>query len=74
VRRKRKDEEVVKLEKETKKLVPPRFHKWIYVFGKKASERMLMRKIQDHTIYVRKVFVPSKGKVYTLKERERKVY
>ena len=30
-------EGVAKLE-ETKWLVPERFHKWIYVFGKKASE------------------------------------
>ena len=31
-------EEVAKLE-ETKWLVPERFHKWIYVFGKKASKQ-----------------------------------
>jgi len=34
-----------------------------------------MRKIQDHTIYVRKIFVPSKGKVYILlREEKGKVY
>jgi len=32
------------------KLVPQRFHKWIYVFGKKASEKMLMKKVWDHAI------------------------
>jgi len=31
-------EEIVKLEAETKKLVPEKFHKWIKVFGKKQSE------------------------------------
>jgi len=40
-----KKNKVVKLEKEAKKLVPPKFYKWIYIFGKKASKRMLMRKI-----------------------------
>ena len=36
--------EVAKSEAETKKLVLERFHKWIYVFGKKASEQMPIRK------------------------------
>ena len=31
------DEEAVKLEKEAKKLVPAKFHKWIHVFRKKAN-------------------------------------
>ena len=31
-------EKVAKSEKEAKKLVPAKFHKWIHVFGKKASE------------------------------------
>ena len=30
---------------EAKKLVPEKFRKWIKVFGKKQSERMLMRKV-----------------------------
>jgi len=38
-------EEVAKLEKETKMLVPEEFHKWIHVFGKKQSERMLIKKM-----------------------------
>jgi len=33
-------EKIAKLEKEVKKLVLLRFHKYIYVFGKKASERI----------------------------------
>jgi len=40
-----KEEEIVKSEAEAKKLVPEKFHKWIKVFGKKQSERMLMRKV-----------------------------
>jgi len=38
------EEEAVKLEKEAKKLVPPRFYKWIHIFRKKASERIPMKK------------------------------
>ena len=32
-------------EEEARRLVPKQFHKWIKVFGKKASEKMTMRKI-----------------------------
>ena len=38
-------EEAVKLEEEARKLVPERFHKWIHVFGKKASKQMSTRKL-----------------------------
>ena len=31
-------EKMAKLEEEANKLVPERFHKWIYVFGKKVSK------------------------------------
>ena len=40
-----KKKEVAKSKEEAKKLVSQRFHKWIYVFRKKASERMLMKKV-----------------------------
>jgi len=36
---------VARLEEEAKKLAPEKLYKWIKVFGKKASERMPMRKI-----------------------------
>ena len=39
------EKEAVKSEKEARKLVPERFHKWICVFGKKASKRMPTRKL-----------------------------
>jgi len=39
------EEEAAKLEAEVKKLVPEKFHKWIKIFSKKASKRMLTRKI-----------------------------
>ena len=54
-----------------KKLMPEKFHKWIKVFGKKQSERMLTRKIWDHATDVKERFVPRKGKVYPLSREER---
>jgi len=41
------------------------------VFGKKVSERMLMRKVWDHAIDMKEGFVLRKGKVYPL-SREKK--
>ena len=38
-------EESSKIGGRGKKLVPERFHKWIQVFGKKASEKMPTRKL-----------------------------
>jgi len=52
--------------------VSEHFNKWIQVFGKKQSERMPMRKLWDHTIEVKKEFIPRKGKVYLLSREKRK--
>ena len=65
------EEEVARLEVEAKELVPEKFHKWIKVFGKKQSERMLTRKVWDHAIDIKEGFVPRKGKVYLLSREER---
>ena len=69
-------EEVTKSEEEKKKLLLQKFYKWIYIFGKKASERMLTKKMWDHAIEVKKIFVPSKRKMmYLLLREERgKIY
>jgi len=56
-------EEATRSEEKAKKLVPEQFHKWIKVFGKKASERMLIRKIWDHVIDLKEEFASRKGKV-----------
>ena len=40
-----KEEEAAKSEEEVRKLVPERFHKWIYIFRKKASKWMPTRKL-----------------------------
>jgi len=65
------EEEAVKLEAEVKKLVLGKFHRWIKVFSKKQSDRMLTRKIWDHAIDIKKGFVLRKGKVYPLSREER---
>ena len=66
-----KDEEVVKSEAETRKLVPECFHKWIQVFEKKTSEWMPIRKLWNHAIDIKKRFVLKKRKVYPLSREER---
>jgi len=64
--------EIWEEEKEVaKKLVPERFHKWIQVFGKKASERMPTRKLWDHAIEIKEDFVPRKRRVYPLSREEK---
>jgi len=65
------EEEPAKSEKKTKQLVPERFYKWIYTFDKKASERMLIRKLWDHAIDMKEGFVLRKEKVYPLLREER---
>jgi len=67
VRKTEKDEDKEVL----KKLVPRRFWKWKKVFGKKESERMLVRKIWDHAIELKEGFTPRKGKVYSLSREKR---
>jgi len=42
------------------------------VFRKKASERMLTKKMWDHVIDLKKEFVPKKEKVYLLSRKESK--
>jgi len=65
------EEKAAKSEVEAKKMVPEKYHQWIKVFGKKQSERMLMRKLWDHAIDVKEEFVLRKGKVYPLSREER---
>jgi len=65
------EEEVAKLEEETKKLVSKQFNRWIKVFGKKASKRMLTRKAWNHAIDLKEEFIPRKEKVYLLLREER---
>jgi len=66
-----KEKEAARSEEKVKKLVPEKFHQWIKVFEKKKLERMLMRKVWDHTIDIKEVFVPRKEKIYPLSREER---
>jgi len=52
-------------------MVPQKFHKWLKVFRKVESERMLTRKIWDHAIDLKKEFKASKARVYPLSRNER---
>ena len=54
-----------------KNLILEQFHQWIHIFRKKASERMLIKKLWDHTIEVKEGFVLKKKKVYPLSREER---
>ena len=65
-----KEEDLIEL-KAIDEMVPRRFHKYLKVFEKKDSERMLIRKTWDHTIDLREGFVPKKGKIYLLSRVER---
>jgi len=65
-----KEEEAAKLEEEAKKLVPAKFHKWIHVFGKKASEWILRRKLWNYAIDMKEGFMLRKEKVYLLLREE----
>ena len=68
-------EEAVKSEEKAKKLVSQKFHKQIYIFRKKASERMLTKKLWDHIIKVKKRFMLRKKKIYPLlRKKRREVY
>ena len=58
-------------EKEAKELVLEHFHKWIWIFSKKASEQMSTRKLWNHTIGIKKRFVLRKEKMYPLLREER---
>jgi len=59
------EEDLIEL-RVTEEMVPRRFHKYLKVFKKKNSERMLMRKTCDYVIDLREGFVLKKGKIYLL--------
>jgi len=49
-------EEIKEDHRKIKELVPRKFLKWRKVFGKVESERMLTRKVWDHTIDLKETF------------------
>jgi len=64
------EEDLMEL-KATDEMVPQRFHKYLKVFEKKDSKRMLTRKAWNHAIDLREGFIPKKGKIYLLSRVER---
>jgi len=54
-----------------KEMAPKRFLKWKKVFRKVESERMPTRKIWDHTIDLKEMFKPQKGRIYLLSKNKR---
>ena len=58
------EEEVMRSEKEEKKLVPEHFHQQIHVFRKKTSERMSIKKLWDYAIETKEGFVLRNVKIY----------
>jgi len=52
-------------------MVPKRFHRWLKVFGKVESKRMLVRKVWDHAIDLNNDFKASKVRVYPLFRNEK---
>jgi len=53
-------------------MVLRRFLKWKKIFGKVELERMLIKKVWDHAIDLKEMFVPQKGKIYPLSKNKRK--
>jgi len=64
------EEDLIEL-RAVEEIVPRQFHRYLKVFEKKESERMLMRKAWNHAINLRKEFVPKKEKIYPLSRVER---
>ena len=64
------EEDLIEL-RATEEIVLRQFHKYLKVFEKKDSERILMRKAWDYAIDLREEFVLKKGKIYPLSKVER---
>jgi len=52
-------------------MVPKKFLKWRKVFGKIELERMLTRKVWDHSIDLKETFKLRKERIYPLSKNER---
>jgi len=71
VEKKQKEKDYLIEIRTVEEMVPRSFHKYLKVFEKKESERMLTRKTWNHAIDLRKGFVPKKRKIYPLSRIER---
>jgi len=66
-----REEEMEADHRKVEKMVLKRFHKWLKVFGKVESERMLVRKVWNHAIDLNDNFKASKARVYPLSRNEK---
>jgi len=67
-----REEELKADHRKVKEMVPKRFHKWLKVFQKVKSKRILVRKVWDHAIDFRDDFKASKARVYPLSRNKKK--
>ena len=65
-------EEIEMDHRKVEEMVSKQFHKWLKVFGKVEFERMLVRKVWNHTIDLNEDFKASKARVYSLSRNEKK--
>ena len=70
IEEKQKEEDLIEI-RLVEEMVSRRFHKYLKVFEKKESEKMLIRKTWDHVIDLREHFIPKKGKIYLFFRIER---
>ena len=60
--------------KKVRKIVPQKFHKWLKVFEKAKSKRILVKKPQDHMINLKEDFIPRNERTYLiLREKKEEV-
>ena len=64
-------EEIKADHRKVEEMVSKQFHKWLKVFGKIESERILVRKVWDHTIDLNNNFKVSKARVYPLSRNKK---
>jgi len=58
-----REEEIEADHRKVEEMVPKRFYKWLKVFGKVESERMLVRKVWDYAIDLQENFRANKVSV-----------
>jgi len=66
-----REKEIEADHRKVEEMVPKRFYKWLKVFGKVESEKMLVRKVWDHVIDLNNDFKASKVRVYSLSRNEK---
>jgi len=66
-----KEEKMETDHRKIEEMVLERFHRWLKVFGKVESKRILVRKVWDHAIDLNDNFKASKVRVYSFSRNEK---